>query len=471
MKYDGRKILISIGMITCRRADLLKESLEAILPQSRPEVELIVLVDGEDTQTLEVLKSYNTANLQVYVNQTTQGRPASRNTVIRYARGEYILWVDDDDLSMPDLVSTYLELIRKHADIDVAYCDLEIRDTLRGGRRHTLSAENTGGCGARILQNLIENKGITSGGSIVRKSLYVRLGGFDERMLKAQDNEFWYRAALHARFHQVNKTLYIYRIHGRSGSVSWKSDPSYPSFALRNALKHIPLEQIYPDYNWSDAGAAIHKALSVIAYGLSLHKDYYNASRFLMYIPVECLSAKDAVSLIRFSLIQGDARKVFSAYKRLQASGSVSPSVTDSCKSLILKIHSLESSITRAYQIKDHSMLRDHIREYQQKLDSSFFVRSMLAKRFIDISDFRKAYRSYYYAFMLQPENRELYEWLKKHEHLADTSMSAQALRERIAGTAPHEPDYILASQRSFALSTHFFSDVRSIFNRQMVRV
>jgi glycosyltransferase involved in cell wall biosynthesis len=466
------EILISIGIITCKRATYLKKSLESILPQCGLAVEIVVVVDGQDPQTIELLSLYQSPYMRIYVNEINQGRPKSRNIVIKESYGEYILWLDDDDIAKPNLVSTYLQLIELHDNIDVAYCDLEIYDMRRGIKKSILSAENVGGYGAKIIQNLISGKGITSGGSIVRRQLYLNLGGFDERMHRAQDNEFWYRAALHARFQKVHKTLYQYRLHGGNASVGWKNDISYASFALRNALKHIPLEVIYPDLNWRDPQGALSKALSKIARGLSTLGDHFSAIRFLKLIPLDYLKADDAISLLRISLIQGNSSTVLHSYEVLREQGSVNPSKIDSYRSLIDKISKLERVLTSSFRNRDKEKLRYYTREHRQILKDSFFIRRLFAKRFDLINDKVKAYRSFFFALMLQPENEEVYKWLIKHNDLAEASGfgSADDLRSRMLGEFPDEPQYVLASGKYSLSDNYYFPNVRSIFTQDKSR-
>lgn len=461
------KILLSIGMITYKRPGFLKFSIEALLPQIGSSVELVIVVDGFDQETLDVLSLYKSPFIRVFLNKDNQGRPRSRNQVIKESYGEFILWVDDDDIAKPDLVSSYIDLISEHGDIDVAYCDLEIYDDLNRKKPYVLSAENISGCGAEIIQNLISNKGITFGASIVRRSFYIDLGGFDERMNNAQDNEFWYRAALHGRFFKVHKTLYTYRLHSGNTSSAWKSDTSYASFALRNALKHIPLETIFPDYDWELSQHSVNKALSFISNGLASFKDYYNAVKFLTNIPVEQISVDDAISLIRYSLIIGNRTQVSIAYEVLNKSHNASRSTLISIKSFIEKVYNLEHSIDSAYNNRKIDKLKYYLREYHKIFRFSFFSSCLIAKRFIDINDIRKAYRSYYFALMLQPNNVELVNWMEANASYSSPSNSFSDLRKRMLGDSQSEPIYILNTRKMNMYTNHYFPDVRSIFNSQ----
>lgn len=406
------QIKISVGIITYKRPSLLRESLNAIVPQLNQFTEILILIDGDDPETERLLLNYIDPLIRVIRNENNMGRPISRNRVIAEACGEYILWVDDDDLAKPDIISTYLDLVRADPDIDVAYCDLEVVDMPSNKYLRTLSADNVGGCGAKFLQSLISGTGITSGGSIIRRLLYLRARGFDERFHKAQDNEFWYRAALFAKFQKVERVLYTYRLHAESGSVHWNRDCSYSSFALRNALKRIPLQIIYPNLNWNDPNSTIVKILSYIGFGLYKLGDAYHASRYLEMIPREQIRVEVLEILVRCYIEIGNFRAAYSICQSLvDPSGGIGE-VVHMFLAFIRQADQLEIEIEQAWETKDRKILRDKLKEYKDLVGQTYFSCQFNAKRFLSIGDNRRAHRAMYAAFRYQPFNRQLYQSL-----------------------------------------------------------
>lgn len=111
--------LVSVVMLTYKRADILPQAIESILAQTYPDFELIILNDGSPDNTDEVVKKYHDKRIRYYKNKQNKGIAYSRNRVVSLARGKYIMIMDDDDTSLPTRIEKQSIYLETHPEITV----------------------------------------------------------------------------------------------------------------------------------------------------------------------------------------------------------------------------------------------------------------------------------------------------------------------------------------------------------------
>lgn len=111
--YRGLEPMVTVVIATKNRAQYLRSSIESVLKQSFGEFELIVIDDGSEDDTQDVLASISDPRLKHVRNDISQGVGAARNTANALAQGRYIAVHDDDDIMMPQRIETQLGRIRE----------------------------------------------------------------------------------------------------------------------------------------------------------------------------------------------------------------------------------------------------------------------------------------------------------------------------------------------------------------------
>jgi len=104
-------VLITICIPTFNRAQYLKESVNSALKQNG-DFEILVIDDGSEEDTKNVIDALESEKLR-YIYKANEGRPKTRNKFIKEARGEYLLWLDDDDILAPNIIENYSSIINK----------------------------------------------------------------------------------------------------------------------------------------------------------------------------------------------------------------------------------------------------------------------------------------------------------------------------------------------------------------------
>jgi glycosyltransferase involved in cell wall biosynthesis len=194
---------VSVIVPTYNYARYLPEALESVRAQTYPDWECIVVDDGSTDETASVLRAAATKDGRIrYVSQDNQGPSAARNRGIAQSTGEYIQFLDADDL----LPSTKLEhqvlAMEADASIGIVYSDARFfrgspTDVLAyrapGPRPSTLPGPSSSD---PLLRALIENSIMMVEGPLVRRSVIATVGPFEENLSRAEDWQYWLRCAL-----------------------------------------------------------------------------------------------------------------------------------------------------------------------------------------------------------------------------------------------------------------------------------
>lgn len=118
----GVEGLVSVVIPTFNRAYILEKSIESVLAQTYPSIELIVVDDGSTDGTRELVARYG--DRVRYIYQTNAGLAAARNTGFAASRGEFLAFQDSDDLWVPWKVAAQVAVMRKDPQIGLVWTDM-----------------------------------------------------------------------------------------------------------------------------------------------------------------------------------------------------------------------------------------------------------------------------------------------------------------------------------------------------------
>ena len=104
------QMFVSVVIITRNRSDLLYDSIRSVLIQTYSNFELLIIDDGSEDNTEEMVKQFADSRIR-YLRKKPTGIPKSRNIGVQMAKGEYIVIMDDDDLMMPNRIQEQIECL------------------------------------------------------------------------------------------------------------------------------------------------------------------------------------------------------------------------------------------------------------------------------------------------------------------------------------------------------------------------
>jgi glycosyltransferase involved in cell wall biosynthesis len=197
----------------------IEAAIESALSQTTPVLECIVVDDGSTDATSDVVRGFGDA--VTYVSQPRSGVSAARNRGTREARGDFVAFLDHDDVWLPEKLERQLALLLEpdNASAIMALCAVRMVDAsgiCLGIRRLHARGELIQGM---FLFDGTEIVSCSSTGLLRREPL-IAAGGFDETLSTSADWDLLLRLLLASAVVYVDEALALYRVHAANMSRS-----------------------------------------------------------------------------------------------------------------------------------------------------------------------------------------------------------------------------------------------------------
>ena len=228
-------IKVSVVIPTHNSGVYINSAIQSVLSQVG-DFEIIVVDDASTDNTEEIVKSFRGAPIQYYRLESRHGGPSKpRNIGVRSASGEYIAFLDSDDLMLPQRLALSSRYLDETPEIGLVFSDgLKFDDVTgvdlgsflynysifwnlpkisMGDGRQVISAIDA--FSALFYTNYIMPSGVT-----VRKNIIINSGYFDESLTNGDDRDMWFRISRSNSIGYLTDPLFRYRV--RSGSISMR---------------------------------------------------------------------------------------------------------------------------------------------------------------------------------------------------------------------------------------------------------
>lgn len=218
MASQKRKNNIAVSVIipTYNRGWILNEAIDSVLSQTFKDYELIVVDDGSDDNTAEILKNYSKKIRIIY--QENQGVSAARNRGIVSSNGRFIALLDSDDLWLPEKLNRQISFFRNYPDAIICQTqEIWIRNGKRvnPGKRHKKLS-------GMIFEPSLSLCLVSPSAVMFKRELIDKVGLFDEAFPACEDYDLWLRVSLKYPVHLIDEALIIKR-GGHSDQLSGNS--------------------------------------------------------------------------------------------------------------------------------------------------------------------------------------------------------------------------------------------------------
>jgi glycosyltransferase involved in cell wall biosynthesis len=213
---DMNKPLVSVIVPTYNCGPFVAEALDSILSQDWQPLEVIAVDDGSTDDTLEVLRRYGD---RIRLLQQPNGGPAAaRNLAVRESRGEYLAFLDADDLWLPGHLRVLVSYLQAHPQTHVAYGEWLVWRPEPDGSypplvmpllvdAPALDPANSGWVYPALLVDSI----IHIIAAVIRRSVYDAVGGFDQTLRTGSDWDFWIRVGRSFPVAKLRRPVAAYR--------------------------------------------------------------------------------------------------------------------------------------------------------------------------------------------------------------------------------------------------------------------
>jgi glycosyltransferase involved in cell wall biosynthesis len=205
---------VSVVIPAYKVADFIAETLDSVFAQTFIDFEVVVVNDGSpDTDEFERALEPYLGRIR-YMKQENLGASVARNSGLQAARGEFIAFLDADDLWMPNYLEDQMRFVREHG-CDLVCADAEFfGDTESEAPTYmTLLMDSAPASGdVSFLELIASERSLITSGVVVRREPIMEVGLFDEALRNAQDFDLWLRLSRHgSRLSYQRKVLLRYR--------------------------------------------------------------------------------------------------------------------------------------------------------------------------------------------------------------------------------------------------------------------
>lgn len=195
----------------------IREAIQSILNQSFSDFEVIIVNDGSTDNSISEIKKFHDKRIKLYNYKKNRGLTLARNSSLDFANGEYVAWLDADDMSHPKRLETQINFLDSHRD--VAVCGTWVH--VFGGS--TSSTWKFPVDHSDIFSGFLFNNRMAMSSVVHRNFSYIPYH-FNETYTPAIDYEIWSRIGKKMKLHNLPQILTFYRLHDKQ--ISNKEKPS-----------------------------------------------------------------------------------------------------------------------------------------------------------------------------------------------------------------------------------------------------
>ena len=220
---------VSVIIPAYNRAHILREAIDSVLSQSYNDLELIVVDDGSDDKTEKLVSHY--IPYLMYIYQEHQGVSAARNKGIECAQGDYISFLDSDDLWLKDKLNLQMKFMESRPETLICYTE-EI--WIRKGVRVNPMKKHRKYSGM-IFEHCLPLCIVSPSSVLIARSLLEKTGEFDEELEACEDYDLWLRISAQYPIYLIDTPLIVKR-GGHADQLSKKIE-GQDRFRIRALIK------------------------------------------------------------------------------------------------------------------------------------------------------------------------------------------------------------------------------------------
>ncbi|MEO1377959.1 MAG: glycosyltransferase family A protein [Cyanobacteria bacterium J06635_10] len=245
------KILVTIVLPAYNASEYLAETLKSVLQQTYTNFELLVIDDGSTDDTADIVHNLSQQDSRVkLISQQNQGVSVARNIGINMAQGEFIAFLDADDLWLPNKLTAHIQHLSANPNLGLSFARVEFM---------TFDGKATGKYSNPHFRNITqknlyeENPAITPSNAVFRRIALQQVGGFDGDLSGVADAELFLRIKCHGwEVEGIDEVLVLYRtsLAGMSSQL-YKMEEDWNRFS--NKVQAYAPELIKHHYKYSKA--------------------------------------------------------------------------------------------------------------------------------------------------------------------------------------------------------------------------
>jgi len=236
---------VSIIIPAYNGAKTISETLHSLQQQTFQDFEIIIINDGSTDNTLEIIESVQDPRIKIF-SYSNGGLPTARNRGIAQAQGDFLTFIDADDLWTPDKMELQLTALKGNPNAGVAYSWTCFMDVNEQGQPIAYLPSPQYAYSGNVYPQLLIGDFILSGSNVmIRRSAVEAAGKFEPTLKSCEDWDYWLRLAACYPFEVIPKYQILYRRTPKSMSSKVEVMKEAATIAMERAYKAAPPELQY----------------------------------------------------------------------------------------------------------------------------------------------------------------------------------------------------------------------------------
>lgn len=236
--------MVSVVIPTHNRKNFIGETVDSVLAQTYTDLEVVVVDDGSTDGTGDYMRARYASEPRVrYIWQENAERSAARNRGIDEARGEFLAFLDSDDLWLPKKLELQMALMEARPELVMVLCWTSNAGLKEDQSVFTILPEKEDCNTEGFHQRLVALNRIISATPLIRKSVFEKCAKFslDDKVICFEDWELWIRVACYGEVDVVPQVLAIRRHH--PGNTEKLVTPPDYQVIVSNVRRNLPVEK------------------------------------------------------------------------------------------------------------------------------------------------------------------------------------------------------------------------------------
>lgn len=268
--------LVSVVIPTYNGSRFIKETIQSVLDQTYTNIETIIVDDGSKDNTPDIVKSINDSRI-IYIRQKNAGVSMARNNGINISKGDYIAFLDHDDLWLPHKLEKQLLLFKENPVIAMVYSDTFIineNNSIVGKYSQKIKLFR-----GKIFKELFLSLFITILTVVMKKSAFLELGPFLPYNT-CEDYDLFLKCASKYPIDYIDEPLTKYRVHESNYSKNYEVE-------VNECIKIYDYWRTQGNINGYNMEELISKAITNTYYNafknaIRRRKDYKGAMKYFL---------------------------------------------------------------------------------------------------------------------------------------------------------------------------------------------
>lgn len=231
---------VSVVITAYNSMTYLPETVESVLRQTFTDFEVLIIDDGSSDHIVQWASGLVDPRVRL-ISQKNQGVGAARSTGIAHAQGEYVAFLDGDDLWEPTKLEKQVRCFQENPEIGLVHTWLAGIDQHSKPTGRVIGSQIEGD----VWQRIIERNMVACSSAMVRRCCFETIGVFDRNLRFAEDWDMWIRLAARYHFAVIKEPLVGYREHPNSKSKKYATRLQDFRTIIEKAFESAPFELLY----------------------------------------------------------------------------------------------------------------------------------------------------------------------------------------------------------------------------------